>query len=302
MILKIIKLTFLFFFLTYMANAQYVPLVYLDYNNIITSSDAFFDKKDFNPSYSGDSMKFKVNFKKMNYWLGYLDSKDLTGFSLERYSKKTRSGLGLTYYYDQDFFISHVFKFDYNYRFKIKDKLNVRIATSVGLKRYKLELPLLTTEPDPLLNAINSTNNQPLFSLGTLLNYKNHELGITYSDILNFDINPSALSNPKVFKDYLVLNYNYNFKLSESIILTPELINYWNPDLNFWILKTSVSFNERIHAGLLVRSDDNLGLMFGGRPWKRLLAAYMFTFRLNNTNQTGIEYGISGINISYMLF
>jgi len=302
MLFKAIKLTFLFFLITYIVNAQQVPLKYFDYNNIISSSDAFFDKKDFNPSYAGDTLKFKVNLKKMNYWLGYLDSKDLTGFSIERYSRKTQSGLGLTYYYDQDFFKSHVFKFDYNFRFNIKDKLNVRIAASIGLKRYTLEVPIITLETDPMFSSVNEPNNHPLLSIGTLLKYNNHELGFTYSDILNFDIDPTDYSNPEVFDDYLMLNYNYTFKLSETIALTPELINYWNSDLNFWILTTSVSFNERIQTGFLVRSDDNIGLMFGGRPWKRLLAAYMVTFKLNNTNQSGIEYGISGINISYMLF
>ncbi|HAF31208.1 MAG TPA: hypothetical protein DCG75_19385 [Bacteroidales bacterium] len=301
MISKTIKLFILFFSISLIVKAQQDNLKYLDYNNLITSPDVFFDKKSFNPSYTGDTVKLKANLKKMTYWLGYEDSKDLTGISIETYMRKNNSGIGVLYLYDKDFFKSHVLKFDYNYRFTINDKIKVRTAISLGINHYTLIDEIITYEPDPLLANNNDWCDHPILSVGTLLNFKRHELGITYADIFNFDLTSTNWSDPKIFNNYFVINYNYKFQLTETIILTPEIINYWNPDYNIWIITSSASFKNRIYTGILLRSNNDFGFMFGGRPWKRLKMSYVYTYNDKNIDISGLNYGFQGINFSFIL-
>lgn len=299
--IKSLKLIVAFLFFCLTLDAQQSISNYYDYNSIIANPDVFLDKNAFNPSYCGDTIKFRASLKKMNYFLGYDDDRDLSGVTVERYLSKINSGLSFSYTYDFNFFKNHIFKLDYNYRFEFSNEFSLRIAASVGLNHYTLKDAIITFEPDPLLSSINDWGNHPLLALGILLKFKNHELGIAYSDILNFDLNTTIWSNPNIFRDYFIINYNYSFKLSETTVLTPEIMQYWNPDFNFWIFNTSASFKNRIYAGVFVRSNDEWGLMFAGRPWKKLKMGYVFTLEGFQQSLTKSNYGLHGISISYLL-
>ena len=262
---KAIKLFFLFvyFGITNISAQQTYVRVY-DYNDIITTLDSYFDKQSFNPSYTGDTLELKASLKRSNYWITVdPEERNFSGLSIERFFDNLSSGIGISYDYKLNVLKSHIIKINYNYRFSL-NSIDVRIATSLGLNHYTLN-----TEYS-FINPAEIWNNHPLLSLGILLNYKKHELGITYSEILDFDISPNDWSDPSIFRDHFIVNYNYQFNISESVILTPEIIDYWDFDNNFWILNTSFSFKNRIYAGLFVRSNNEFGYMIGGRPWKWL--------------------------------
>ena len=256
-------------------SAQQTNVRVYNYNDLITTVNSYFDKKSYNPSYTGDTLALKATLKKSAYWLTTdPDGRNFSGLSVERFTEKLNSGVGLSYDYNLNALKSHILKINYNYRFSI-GRVNFRLATSLGINHYTLN-----TDSDNSFYYINTSeqwNNHPLFSFGTLINYKKHELGITYSDILNFDISPNSSSASVIFKDYFVTNYSYQFQLAKSIVLVPEFINYWDFDFHFWILKSSVSFKNRIYTGLFMRSDDEFGYMVGGKPWKWLTIGYVDT-------------------------
>lgn len=299
--IKFIKLIVPFLFFYSILDAQQSNSNYYDYNSIVANPDVFLDKSAYNPSYCGDTLKFKASLKKMNYFIGSGDERDLSGVSVEGYFNKINSGLGFSYVYDYNFFKNHVFKLDYNYRFEFNTEFRLRIAASLGLNHYTFKDELVTFDPDPLLSSINDWGNHPLLAFGALIKFKKHELGIVYSDILNLDLNSTVWNNPDIFKNYIIINYNYRFNLSETTILTPEFIQYWNPDYDFWIFNTSASFKNRIFAGVFVRSNKEWGFMFAGRPWKKLKMGYIFTLEGFEQSITENNYGMHGINISFLI-
>ena len=83
--------------LFFRANAQQSKLRYYDYNNLITNSDVFLDKKAYNPTYSGDTVQLRVDLKRMMYWIGEENSRELSGISIESYQHRINSGLGFNY-------------------------------------------------------------------------------------------------------------------------------------------------------------------------------------------------------------
>lgn len=64
---KIIKLVLLFL-ATGIASisAQQSNVRVYNYNDVITTLDSYFDKKSFNPSYTGDTLALKASLKKSN--------------------------------------------------------------------------------------------------------------------------------------------------------------------------------------------------------------------------------------------
>jgi len=301
MVCKKIKLIFLLLCISLKLKAQQDNFKFFDYNNSIANLDIFFNKTTFNPSYAGDTVKLKAGFKRMNYFIGYEDSHELAGLSIEKNVKRINSGIGFLYNFDKDFFKSHVFKLDYNYRFKFKNKIEVRIAASIGLNHYSLSNKIITYNPDPLLKTINDWTNHPLLSLGTLFNLKNHELGIAYSDILNFDLSTSSLNNQQIFKNYFILNYNYNLNFLQNITITPEIISCINTEYNFWIFTTSASFKNLFYAGVLLRSNNTWGFMFAGKPLNKLKIGYVFTMEGFNNIVSNYKYAFHGINLSLII-
>ena len=89
--------------LFFRTNAQQSKLRYYDYNNLITNSDVFLDKKAYNPTYSGDTVQLRVDLKRMMYWIGEENSRELSGISIESYQHRINSGLGFSYNFENDF-------------------------------------------------------------------------------------------------------------------------------------------------------------------------------------------------------
>lgn len=299
---KIFCLELLILLTSFILNAQQSELKNYDYNNLISNPDVFLDKKVFNPAYSGDSVKLKIDLKRMHQWLGSTDAREFAGVSAESYFNKLNSGVGISYVYEDDFFTRHIVKLDYNYRFKVGEDLRIRLATSLGLDHYSLLINLTTHDPDPLLNSMEEWSNHPILSFGALVNFKNHQFGLTVYDLLDFDLKDNEWNDPSMFKTFLFSNYNFSFKLSGMITLTPEFIFAFNPDINYWILNTTASFNNRFYGGISYRSNDEISLMFAGRPWKRFKMGYTFSNYLSEITSNRISYGFHGIYISYMIF
>jgi len=299
---KRIVVVILILFTSFMLKAQQSEVKYHDYNNLISNPDVFLDKKAFNPAYSGDTVKLKVDLKRMEQWIGSTDSRNLLGISVESYLNKMNSGLGITYLYEDDFFTRHVFKLDYNYRLKIREKLKIRLAASLGIDHYSLMTNIITYEPDPWMSSLDEWSNHPILAFGTLVNFKNHEFGLTVYDLFDFDFKDYAWNDPSVFKTFLISNYNYRLKVSEIVELTPEFIFVWNPDLNFWIVNTTASFKNRFYGGISVRSNDEISLMIAGRPWKSLKMGYTFSKYLSDISSDRLSYGFHGIYFSYLIF
>lgn len=284
------------------ANSQQSKLRYYDHHNLITNSDVFLDKKAYNPTYSGDTVRLRVDLKRMMHWIGEENNRELSGISIESYQYQINSGLGFSYIFENDFFKSHLFKIDYNYRFNVGKDLKISLATSLGLNHYTLEYKIITLDTDLNISNNKDWSNHPILSLGALVNIKSHEIGLTVYDLLNKDINPPDWSNPEMFKTFLVSNYNYGFRVSETVELIPEIILVWNPDVDFWILNTTASFKNRFYGGISYRSNEDFSLMFAGRPWKKFKIGYTFSTDITDYKLDDISYGFHGIQFSYMVF
>ncbi len=298
---KVLALIFLSLIVNVAVIAQQTGVRYYDYNYVITNPDVFFDKKAYNPAYTGDTIKLRIDLKKMQNMDGYYYERDLFGLSVESYLEKFNSGIGIIYAYNLDVFKNHILQLNYNYRIKTKNNIRLRLATSIGLNHYALENITIGFDPEIRISSKDDWSNHPILSYGALVNIKNHEVGLSIYDLLGMDINPPDWSNPEIFKTFLISNYNYRFKVSEIVELKPEIILLWNPNVDFWIVNTYANFKNRFYTGLSYRSNDEISLMFAGRPWKKLKLGYTATYVLSDINIHG-SYWFHGIQFSYMVF
>jgi len=235
------------------------------------SSKLFFNNMSVNPAYAGDSLRLRLGTIYSSLLEGVGTYKDFN-FIADGYIEKINSGVGINYDYQDNMTLKYLrISTFYNYGINLSSYFKLRFGCEIGINGTKIELTNVRSE-DPTNPSYSSWSYKPIFNLGSYLKYKNQQFGISFKDEQEKAVN--SYSTTYSNRNKLNLNYKINLKISDVIMLNPEIIDIYNFNSNAIVLLSKVSYKDKLGIGLLFNSTGYKSFMLSGTFFKMFELGY----------------------------
>lgn len=245
--------------------------------NSIRFQNIFFSRRDINPSLTDDSIKFEANLLANYTVIGYENSPRKYFYSIASKLFKTKSLLGLQLGFEEgSSFKAQSLKINYRYNLKINEKSNFKMGINLGLLRTSFfSTNLYFVDYIQIVSRYSDWGYQPTMDIGLTYSRLNQNIGVSYCG-MNESYIESPLSRYYIIDKIFVGNYYSNYKITNRLKLTPELLIYRSSHETNIVLKSVLSYRDKISIGGLVDQSAYFGVMLSGILFKKFEIGYLY--------------------------
>ena len=255
-----------------------------------------------NPAATGLNSETVLNTYFRKQWAGISDSPQLSGFTLDGHTNNGRMGLGCGIFSEEAGIFSKKNLFvTYRYSFKISDNSKIALGISPGARIQQIDLSKIkAAQPEEFSEwPVKQAYTLPDVSAGILYMYKELSVGFSGFQLLNTRFRYGNSFYNSSIQQRLVPAYQflakYSFGLQDKIYkITPVLIVRGIQGLPVQFdLSGTVTWREKLFAGIGYRLPDNVYLTVGYRVADNLRATYSYEHNFNGISRIGAhEFGL----------
>jgi type IX secretion system PorP/SprF family membrane protein len=249
---------------------------------------------NFNPAMSGFQNKQHAGSTFYNYFPSL--SGNYTGLYADAgMNLANNHGIGIAYTGDfNNYFGAHTALLNYNYQFHFEEAGKLSIGTGLGVGRYSLINPLLST--------ITKAEKENIFelSLGASYNWKNILVGFSATNLIQPEEPDSAytyLNNPP--KGYH-FHAEHIAQIADKFQLTTRVLYSFRDGFQRLHPNLTLTYDERFSLGASYQLRDAFGVNAGWNIMNKFRVAYNFSATISKLSN-GVSGGKHEVSIGYVI-
>jgi hypothetical protein len=259
--IKNTALIFLNIFIGLTLNAQYQQM------DLLQNNDVFLNQKLINPTFLTDSNKVHINYVAFKPWRGYFETKK--GFFISGETNLSNNSLGINYDYEGLLTLKNrTLTASLKHNFRLKNNSRIDIGLNLGWFQYKLNRIEGLDEGEPFWIG------NPIVNFGVAFKLKNHRLGLS-CDILRTP--PFGYLIRYDRKGGIIASYQGIFKITNRLVLSPELYSCFHSDEIYGILAIKLNYLNKFFCGILYNTKTSNAIHFSTIILKRIKLGYSYS-------------------------
>lgn len=188
---------------------------------------------------------------------------------------------------------------NYSYKLKINEDHNVRFGVSAGVLDNRIDYNQINAQEadDPYLTGLRPT--APVFDLnvGLMYNWKDLRIGISVPQIIGGKVKYAREKSRGYYQleRHYMMSLEYDFHLGEKLILRPNAILRYMPNIPFQYDATVMAmYNNVVWASATYKSDYAMQFNAGVRVFDFLRVGYSYELLIGSlkTYNTGMNHEI----------
>jgi len=239
----------------------------------------------YNPAIAGSKDVHMANLSYRNQWVGFEDAPvNMNANFYGSVRNKGKAGYGGSIVSEKSGLVNNTgIYLNYAQHFKLSKKLKLGFGIQPGYIQYRVKLydAVLADQGDEVLTGSVYAANAIDVNAGFHLYSKKFFLMGSLQHLLTKQIQFTSYNSNLAFHYNAIVGYTLDFPKKKFELQPSFMIKYTNPIPMQWTGMLKGTFNNKIWAGLLFRSDDALGLSVGIKLKERLNIGYGFDYSVS---------------------
>lgn len=239
----------------------------------------------YNPAIAGSKDVHVANLSYRNQWVGFEDAPvNMNGNFYGSVRNKGKAGYGASIVSEKSGLVNNTGVYlNYAQHFKLSKKLKLGFGIQPGYIQYRVKLydAVLADQGDEVLTGSVYAANAIDVNAGFHLYSNKFFLMGSLQHLLTKQIQFTSYNSNLAFHYNAIVGYTFEFPKKKFDLQPSFMIKYTNPIPMQWTGMLKGTFNNKIWAGLIFRSDDALGLSLGIKLKERLNIGYGFDYSVS---------------------
>ncbi len=239
----------------------------------------------YNPAIAGSKDVHMANLSYRNQWVGFEDAPvNMNANFYGSVRNKGKAGYGASIISEKSGLVNNTgIYLNYAHHFKLNKKLKLGFGIQPGYIQYRVKLydAVLADQGDEVLTGSVYSANAIDVNAGFHLYSNKFFLMGSLQHLLTRQIQFTSYNSNLAFHYNAIVGYTFEFPKKKFDLQPSFMIKYTNPIPMQWTGMIKGTFNNKIWAGLIFRSDDALGLSLGIKLKERLNIGYGFDYSVS---------------------
>ncbi len=239
----------------------------------------------YNPAIAGSKDVHMANLSYRNQWVGLEDAPvNMNANFYGSVRNKGKAGYGASIVSEKSGLVNNTgIYLNYAQHFKLSKKLKLGFGIQPGYIQYRVKLydAVLADQGDEVLTGSVYSANAIDVNAGFHLYSNKFFLMGSLQHLLTRQIQFTSYNSNLAFHYNAILGYTFEFPKKKFDLQPSFMIKYTNPIPMQWTGMLKGTFNNKIWAGLIFRSDDALGFSLGIKLKERLNIGYGFDYSVS---------------------
>lgn len=239
----------------------------------------------YNPAIAGSKDVHMANLSYRNQWVGFEDAPvNMNANFYGSVRNKGKAGYGASIVSEKSGLVNNTgIYLNYAQHFKLSKKLKLGFGIQPGYIQYRVKLydAVLADQGDEVLTGSVYSANAIDVNAGFHLYSNKFFLMGSLQHLLTRQIQFTSYNSNLAFHYNAIVGYTFEFPKKKFDLQPSFMIKYTNPIPMQWTGMLKGTFNNKIWAGLIFRSDDALGLSLGIKLKERLNIGYGFDYSVS---------------------
>ncbi len=239
----------------------------------------------YNPAIAGSKDVHMANLSYRNQWVGFEDAPvNMNANFYGSVRNKGKAGYGASIVSEKSGLVNNTgIYLNYAQHFKLSKKLKLGFGIQPGYIQYRVKLydAVLADQGDEVLTGSVYSANAIDVNAGFHLYSNKFFLMGSLQHLLTRQIQFTSYNSNLAFHYNAILGYTFEFPKKKFDLQPSFMIKYTNPIPMQWTGMLKGTFNNKIWAGLIFRSDDALGFSLGIKLKERLNIGYGFDYSVS---------------------
>jgi len=239
----------------------------------------------YNPAIAGSKDVHMANLSYRNQWVGFEDAPvNMNANFYGSVRNKGKAGYGASIVSEKSGLVNNTgIYLNYAQHFKLSKKLKLGFGIQPGYIQYRVKLydAVLADQGDEVLTGSVYSANAIDVNAGFHLYSNKFFLMGSLQHLLTRQIQFTSYNSNLAFHYNAIVGYTFEFPKNKFDLQPSFMIKYTNPIPMQWTGMLKGTFNNKIWAGLIFRSDDALGLSLGIKLKERLNIGYGFDYSVS---------------------
>src|SRR5574343_25332 len=257
----------------------------------------------YNPAIAGSKDVHVANLSYRNQWVGFEDAPVNMNANFYGYVRnKGKAGYGASIVSEKSGLVNNTgIYLNYAQHFKLSKKLKLGFGIQPGYIQYRVKLydAVLADQGDEVLTGSVYSANAIDVNAGFHLYSKKFFLMGSMQHLLTRQIQFTSYNSNLAFHYNAIVGYTFEFPKKKFDLQPSFMIKYTNPIPMQWTGMLKGTFNNKIWAGLIFRSDDALGLSLGIKLKERLNIGYGYDYSVSKIRK--YNYGSHEVMLSFVI-
>ncbi len=239
----------------------------------------------YNPAIAGSKDVHMANLSYRNQWVGFEDAPvNMNANFYGSVRNKGKAGYGASIISEKSGLVNNTgIYLNYAHHFKLNEKLKLGFGIQPGYIQYRVKLydAVLADQGDEVLTGSVYSANAIDVNAGFHLYSNKFFLMGSLQHLLTKQIQFTSYNSNLAFHYNAIVGYTFEFPKKKFDLQPSFMIKYTNPIPMQWTGMLKGTFNNKIWAGIIFRSDDALGLSLGIKLKERLNIGYGFDYSVS---------------------
>lgn len=239
----------------------------------------------YNPAIAGSKDVHMANLSYRNQWVGFDDAPvNMNANFYGSVHNKGKAGYGASIISEKSGLVNNTgIYLNYAQHFKLSKKLKLGFGIQPGYIQYRVKLydAVLADQGDEVLTGSVYAANAIDVNAGFHLYSKKFFLMGSMQHLLTRQIQFTSYNSNLAFHYNAIVGYTFDFPKKKFELQPSFMIKYTNPIPMQWTGMLKGTFNNKIWAGLIFRSDDAIGISLGIKLKERLNIGYGFDYSVS---------------------
>lgn len=257
----------------------------------------------YNPAIAGSKDVHVANLSYRNQWVGFEDAPvNMNANFYGSVRNKGKAGYGASIVSEKSGLVNNTgIYLNYAQHFKLSKKLKLGFGIQPGYIQYRVKLydAVLADQGDEVLTGSVYSANAIDVNAGFHLYSKKFFLMGSMQHLLTRQIQFTSYNSNLAFHYNAIVGYTFDFPKKKFELQPSLMIKYTSPVPMQWTGMLKGTFNNKIWAGLIFRSDDALGLSLGIKLKERLNIGYGYDYSVSKIRK--YNYGSHEVMLSFVI-
>jgi type IX secretion system PorP/SprF family membrane protein len=239
----------------------------------------------YNPAIAGSKDVHMANLSYRNQWVGFDDAPvNMNANFYGSVHNKGKAGYGASIISEKSGLVNNTgIYLNYAQHFKLSKKFKLGFGIQPGYIQYRVKLydAVLADQGDEVLTGSVYAANAIDVNAGFHLYSKKFFLMGSMQHLLTRQIQFTSYNSNLAFHYNAIVGYTFDFPKKKFELQPSFMIKYTNPIPMQWTGMLKGTFNNKIWAGLIFRSDDAIGISLGIKLKERLNIGYGFDYSVS---------------------
>ncbi len=239
----------------------------------------------YNPAIAGSKDVHMANLSYRNQWVGFEDAPvNMNANFYGSVRNKGKAGYGASIVSEKSGLVNNTgIYLNYAQHFKLSKKLKLGFGIQPGYIQYRVKLydAVLADQGDEVLTGSVYSANAIDVNAGFHLYSKKFFLMGSMQHLLTKQIQFTSYNSNLAFHYNAIVGYTFDFPKKKFELQPSFMIKYTSPVPMQWTGMLKGTFNNKIWAGLIFRSDDAIGLSLGIKLKERLNIGYGYDYSVS---------------------